>query len=87
VSASATTPSFVAGSTATLVGLTAKTFGTRPSVLLGVPDPVVAYALDEAIALRLLFDEQRARQDPSKGSIPAGQRYEQPGDMIGAPVH
>lgn len=56
-------------------------------MLLGVPDPVVAYAVDEAVALRLLFDEQRARAPKKKGSIPDGQRYEQSVDMIGAPIH
>lgn len=50
-------------------------------------DPVVAYAVDEAVALRLLFDEQAARaRSKLKGQIPSGQRYETAAD-IAAPVH
>jgi hypothetical protein len=33
--------------------ISARTWGTRPSTLLGIPDPVVAYAVDEALAMRL----------------------------------
>lgn len=52
--------------------------------MLGIPDRVVAYAVDEALALRLLFDEQRAQKKPTKGDIPAGQRYETPADVFDA---
>jgi hypothetical protein len=45
---------------------------------------VLAYAVDEALALRLLFDEQRARSKKPKGEIPPGQRYETPADVFEA---
>lgn len=66
------------------LALTGKAFGKLPSELIGVPDPVIAYAVDEALALRLLFDEQAARRKKSKGSIPDGQRYETPADIAAA---
>jgi hypothetical protein len=45
---------------------------------------VIAYAVDEAVALRLFFDEQAAQKRKKKGSIPDGQRYESPGDILPA---
>lgn len=63
------------------MGLTAKTFGARPSELLGLSDPVVAYAVDEAVAIRLRADEQRAEQAAGKGSIDPNQRYETAADL------
>jgi hypothetical protein len=48
-----------------------------------VSDPVVAYAVDEAVALRLLFDEQaRAQGSKARGTIPPGQRYETPDEVL-----
>lgn len=71
-------PGFVRSPGALMLGLTAQTFGQSPAKdYLGIGDPVVAYALDEAIALRLLFDRQPKRA--LRGSIPAGQVYEQAG--------
>lgn len=51
---------------------TARAFGTSPSARLGVLDPVEAYLLDEALALRLVLkhdrpdlpDELRVEHDP-----------------------
>lgn len=69
-------PGFVASPAAISIGLTAKMFGQRPSSLLDVHDPVVALALDEAVALRLTYAEQAQRSSKAKGDIPPGQRYE-----------
>lgn len=45
--------------------LSARTWGTRPSILLGITEPVVAYAVDEALALRLLLQQRTSRsKDP-----------------------
>jgi len=41
---------------------------------------VLAYAVDEAVALRLRFDAPVATPKLS-GSIPPGQRYETPADI------
>jgi hypothetical protein len=35
------------------IGRTAERFGQRPSLLVGIADPLLALQLDEAIALRL----------------------------------
>lgn len=67
--------------------MTAKMFGTRPSELLGLADPVVALALDEAVALRVIYEERRAQTKPGKGAIPPGQRYETPGEALSGLVH
>jgi hypothetical protein len=45
----------------------------------------VALALDEALALRLLFDEQRAMNEARKGTVgalPPGQRYETEAEAV-----
>lgn len=55
--------SFVESHEGLLCALTARTFGQRPSVLLGIDDPVVAYAVDEALAMRLLLPRS-ARKEP-----------------------
>jgi len=50
-----------------------------------VQDPVVALALDDALALRLVGAEQRAADAHSgKGTIPADQRYESLGEAYAA---
>lgn len=88
-SVSATSPLFVDGTEALILGMTAKTFATRPSLLLGVGDPVVAYALDESIAMRLIYEERRA-QDGARskpGLLPPGQRYETPDEALSGLVN
>ena len=70
------------------MGLTGRTFGRLPSELLGVVDPVVAYAVDEAVALRLKFDGERARDAASgKGTIGPDERYETIGDVYASGVN
>ncbi len=70
------------------MGLTAKTFGKSPALdYLGVADPAIAYALDEAIALRLVFDEIRSSKAAYKGSqkggpIPLDRRYETAAEIL-----
>jgi hypothetical protein len=50
------------------LALTARTFGQRPSDLIGVPDPVVALVVDEALALRLMgAGEDESGPDPKTG--------------------
>ena len=73
-----TSPGFVSSPDAIFLGLTARTFGRSPARdYLGVEDPVLALAVDEAVALRLAFEEQAQRSKKHlKGSIPEGQRYE-----------
>lgn len=66
---------FVASDEGLRCGLAARTWGTRPSTMLGIVDPVVAYAIDEALALRLiLLSKTKSKRDP----LPA-EFYEQPG--------
>lgn len=55
--------------------------------MLQIEDPVVALALDEAVALRLAIDEAEARKAPGQGSIPDGQEYESWQDAMNGPVH
>ena len=64
------------------MALTAQKFGCRPSSLAGIEDPVVAYALDEALAVRLAANEAEARERRGKGTIPTGQQYESWQDAI-----
>lgn len=49
-------------------------------------DPVVALAVDEAVALRLNYAEQaeqkRMRVGGPKGEIPPGQRYESTEEIL-----
>jgi hypothetical protein len=56
---------FVTGQASVSLALTAKTWGVRPSSLIGVTDPVVALALDEALAVRLY---QQAASQPAPGA-------------------
>ena len=56
---------FVASDEGLRCALSARTWGTRPSALLGITEPVVAYAVDEALALRLVFVRKpKATKDP-----------------------
>jgi hypothetical protein len=54
--------------------------------MLRIREPVVAYALDEALALRLLFDDVRAQAAAKAQStgpgLPPGYRYETLEDVI-----
>lgn len=70
------------------MGRVGQVWHRSPSELLSIEDEVIAYALDEAVALRLIFDRTPASSsNKAKGTIPAGQRYETPADMVGARVH
>jgi len=65
-------------------------FGQRPSSLLEVSDPVVALALDEALAVRVLLDDARRHKEASSsvpGMLPDGQRYETPSEALSGRVH
>lgn len=56
----------------------------RPSVLLGVSEPFVAFLVDDALAIRLGIAESQAKKqgaNPSHGQIPTGFVYETP-DMV-----
>lgn len=60
--------------------MTARMWGTRPSRLLAMEDDVVAYALDEALALRIALEANQpaapATRSRLKGpAIPEGTRY------------
>ena len=64
---------FVESEQAWLTALTAAAFGPSPSVRFGIVDPVEAYLLDEALAIRLrlgtdqrdaLPPEMRVEEDP-----------------------
>ena len=59
-----------------LCAISARTWGTRPSELLGIGDPVVGYAVDEALAIRLVLGKDSARKD--RQPLPA-EAYEQVG--------
>lgn len=54
-------------------------------MLLHEPDPVIALALDQAVALRVLFDEARAMKEAQAGKtgmLPPGMRYETEGEIL-----
>lgn len=58
----------------------AETYNQPPSALLGITEPLVALAVDDALWLRLMIwkDEQvrlAEYRSKAKGSIPAGQHY------------
>lgn len=55
-----------------LLAQTAKMFTSRPSTMLGPLPPLVALALDEALALRLLLSEKKAIEDAKSPSRPWG---------------
>lgn len=61
--------------------LEARMWGQRPSTLLGIQDPVVASALDEALAVRLIqFTSTLGPPGAAVGPPPAGMRYETSAD-------
>lgn len=64
--------SFVESDEGMLCALTARTFGQRPSALLNIADPVIGYAVDEALMLRLALTKPD-RQQPLTTSA-----YERP---------
>ena len=51
-------------------------YGVRPSAILGIDDPTVAFQFDSGIALRALQDSQ-ANDDGGGNSITAEDLYEQ----------
>lgn len=56
-----------------------------PASLIGNLDPVVAYALNDALLHRLLAaeaEERRRSKNPSHGDIPPGQVYESVTDIV-----
>ena len=67
---------------ALLIAQTAKTWGRSPSDYLEVVDPVLRYAVDEAIAMRFAIAQAEARKVKGKGALPVGQRYETPGEIL-----
>jgi hypothetical protein len=55
-----------------------------------VSDPVIAYAVDEAVAFRMQAAESEAKSRRKlRGEIPAGQRYESVDEVLATagPVH
>lgn len=76
-------PNFLKSPRALTIGRAAERFGTLPSEMLKISDPVVAVALDEAIALRLTLDEKQQQERTSRpGELPPGQEYESWQDAI-----
>lgn len=63
--------------------MTAERFGTRPSTLLTITDPVLALLVDEAVALRLAFRQMgdRRSESPARGKLPKGLQYEDMDDL------
>jgi hypothetical protein len=81
-------PGFVVSPNAISLGMIGKTFGRRPSELLGEPDPVIALAVDEAVMMRLHYAEQAGQaSSKAKGEIPAGQRYESTDEILATTGH
>lgn len=72
--ASSGSPSFVGTDQALELARTASHWSTRPSLLLGITDDRIAFALDEALAMREMIADRWAREgrrsavgwDPSK---------------------
>jgi hypothetical protein len=62
----------VASPEALRVARTASRWGTRPSRMLGLVDDVTAFALDEALDMRLSVDELRAVSERKRGKPPDG---------------
>jgi hypothetical protein len=56
------------------IGRTAERFGQRPSLLVGLAEPLLALQLDEAIALRLTKADLEARRAMSDQRRPAASR-------------
>jgi hypothetical protein len=86
-SGSAISPRFVESPAAMTLAGTAQRFGQRPSSLLGLRDPVVALALDQALAVRLAIDEDRRAREARSGKpgmLPDGMRYETEGEILSA---
>lgn len=67
-----------------MAAIAAKMWGVRPSSLVTISDPVVAYEVDVVLASRLLQAQkpgQRAKADPDV--LAAGLRYETARDLEG----
>jgi hypothetical protein len=68
-----------------MLALQAARWHVRPSSIVQVSEPLVALALDEALAERLAqreLEEARRRKNPSHGYIEPGTRYEEPADIV-----
>lgn len=66
--------------------LTATTWGGRPSQYLGPIEPIVAHALDEALAARWIQERNhQASHQRDPDVMAAGSRYEGPDDW-GVPL-
>ena len=63
------------------------TWRVRPSELLGIADPFVAYQLDTAAAIRYAVEKTAAGTGlpSSRGTIAPGERYEHRGDLTAYP--
>ena len=69
---------FVGSERGLLLGLQARMWGQRPSALVGLSDePVVAFALDEALFYRVMRFDLRGQQPQA----PAGMHYERLTDL------
>ena len=66
------TATFVASERALSLALTARTFGVSPSrTYLGLDDPVLVAAVDEALAMRLMALAAEDGPDPVTGVVVA----------------
>ena len=54
---------------------TAQAWASRPSTLMGMGDEVMAFWLDEALALRLDIEALRAIDEGKRGPLPPGLRW------------
>lgn len=70
--------SFIASDEGLRCAISARTWATRPSQLLGIAEPVVAYAVDEALALRLTLLQRRPAAASRKDPLPP-EYYERTG--------
>lgn len=67
---------------ALLLAHNARTWGTRPSELLGLTEPLVALLIDDALALRLAQQQREDGAQPrADAPLPPGMRYERASDI------
>jgi hypothetical protein len=70
-----------------MLARTAQTFSQRPSQMLGLTEPLVALALDEALALRLLVESPASAAGRSRHNLPEGQVFATDADFDDSDWH
>ena len=66
------------------VATTAETWATRPSQMLGLVDDVTAFAVDEALAMRLQVERLRLANEKRRGEPPPGEVWADRGRLRAA---